>query len=212
MATIPVDTVNGIGRVAPIDRATGLFCWQWLRWFQQLQIISSTIPDVQAEILALQNGLASTNAIVTVLGVRMTAAEANIAANGTAIAGLQVLTGALQITVNQHTLELGNHEARLDALEEYPGFLSVQTVTAAATFTRTVNTILADATSAGFAVKLTAAPVKGEVHNLKKIDGTLNVVTFDGNGKLIDGVATINLLLPEWSLAVVYDGAAWQIL
>lgn len=212
MAAIPVDTVNGIGRVAPIDGATGLFCWQWLRWFQQLQVVSSTIPDVQAEILALQSGLASTNGVVALLGVRMTAAEANIAANGTAIAGLQVLTGALQITVNQHTLQINTLDAEVAALQEYPGFLSVQTVTAAATFARAVNTILADATSAGFAVKLTLSPVEGEVHNLKKIDSTLHVVTLDGNGKNIDGVASIDLLLPEWSLAVVYDGAAWQIL
>lgn len=209
---LPVDPLNGIGRVAPIDRSTGLFVWQWLRWYEQLQIISSTIPDVQAEIVALQQGLASTNSTVTLLGVRMTAAEVAIAANGTAIAGLRVLTGQLKSTVQQHTLELGNHEARLDALEEYPGFLSVRTVSAAATFGRTDNTILADATSAGFAVALTASPVTGEVHNLKKIDATLNVVTLDGNGKTIDGVASIDLLLSGWSFAVVYDGAAWRIL
>ena len=74
----------------------------------------------------------------------------------------------------------------------------------------TDRTILADTSSAGFTVSLEAAPLTGQMHSLKNL--ATNLLTISGNGKLIDGNASISLPVQNNSLTIQYDGTAWRIL
>ena len=77
-----------------------------------------------------------------------------------------------------------------------------------------VFTIFADATSAGFVVSLPAVPNAGEIHNIKKIDQTRNIVTISGNGNSIDKYTTIEMNVPFTSMEVQWSATtgSWFII
>lgn len=71
----------------------------------------------------------------------------------------------------------------------------------------------ADATGGAFTLSLPANPNNNEIHFIKKVDTTVNVVTLSGNGHNIDGVASIALGSAQEALLVQYNGtaAAWRV-
>jgi hypothetical protein len=187
---------------------------EWLRLLNQLKTSSDTTTDNAAAIAALQRALADTNANVAALTGRVTAAEQNITVLQSNVGTLQVQVGGLQIRVNQNSLAITNLEGRVEALETYKTVWPIKSVSANYSVVYGDFTVEVDASSAAVTITLPAgeAAVAGEYHNVKKIDSSLNLVTIDGNGALIDGAATVKLLLSEWSLGLQYDGAAWVIL
>jgi len=85
-----------------------------------------------------------------------------------------------------------------------------------ANYTKTVSdhTILIDAASGNITVTLPAAStVTGIIYNIKKIDGSMNTVTVDGNGsETIDDGLTAVLTTQYESISVQNDGVSWWIL
>lgn len=53
-------------------------------------------------------------------------------------------------------------------------------------------------------------PSSGYV-NVKKVDAGGNAVTIDGNGLLIDGLATKTISTPQQSVTLHGDGTSWGI-
>jgi hypothetical protein len=209
--------------VRPIDKpiftaalvdGRGYVSQTWLPWFNALRISSVATAGNADAIVALEDGLALTESQLAALTARVGTDEANITALQSSVGLLQTQVGGLQLTVNAHTLELGNHEARIEALETYKSTWAIRSVAAAYTVVYGDFTVDVDATAAAITITLPALNdlVTGEYHNVKKTDSTLNKVTIAGNGQLIDGAASIDLLLPEWSVGLQYDGAAWRIL
>ena len=92
------------------------------------------------------------------------------------------------------------------------GSSAIATKTTTYLMVTTDGTILADATSAPFTITLPAVPGSGEKHDVKKIDASANIVTVDGNGKNIDGTATISIKYQNTNVEMQYDSAAWRIL
>jgi hypothetical protein len=95
------------------------------------------------------------------------------------------------------------------------GVFPIATKTTTYTFLNTDYTIRGDTTSAAFSVFLPAAPVHGQVFNIKKIDATVaNALTLDGNGKNIDGAATKVITAQYAGYTVQYDSTSttWNIL
>lgn len=88
------------------------------------------------------------------------------------------------------------------------------TKTGAYTLVNSDDTILADATSAGFTLTLpTAVGITGKCFTIKKIDSSTNIVTVDGNGsETIDGSTTNLLNRINESLKIISDGTNWKIL
>jgi hypothetical protein len=91
---------------------------------------------------------------------------------------------------------------------------TVVTKTSAYTATPSDNTILCDATSAGFTIALPAASGNsGLKYNIKKIDSSVNVVTIDADGaETIDGALTLPLSSQNESYTIQCNGSAWYIL
>ena len=73
-------------------------------------------------------------------------------------------------------------------------------------------TILCDATTAGFTTSIISTPQLGQLLNFKKIDSSANVCTLSGNGKNIDGTATITATTQNQAYTLQYNGTAWYIL
>jgi hypothetical protein len=71
-------------------------------------------------------------------------------------------------------------------------------------------TILADATSTPITITLPTGPSPGEVHNIKKIDATINIVTVSGNGVLVEGAPTALIKRQNVSLEVQFDSTNWR--
>lgn len=94
------------------------------------------------------------------------------------------------------------------------GVLPIVTKTANYTFTTSDYTIRVDATSGVITITLPLAPVHGQVYNTKKIDSTSNAVTLSGNGKLIDGQASMTISNRYNNIMVQYDSTSttWNIL
>lgn len=88
--------------------------------------------------------------------------------------------------------------------------LGTATKTIAYTFAASDYLIVGDTTGGSFSVKLEAAPKTGQIHVLKK-SVAANTLTLDGNGKNIDGVATIAINAQYTSYTVQYDGTVWWI-
>lgn len=89
---------------------------------------------------------------------------------------------------------------------------SLTTKTGAYTLLTTDDTIIADATSAGFTLTLpTAASASaGKIYKIVKVDSTNNQVTIDGNGsETIDGSTTVYLDSQYQSVQIVSDGSNW---
>jgi len=87
---------------------------------------------------------------------------------------------------------------------------TVVTAVAVHAVAATDEVILADATGGAFDVDL-PAPVSGRRLDIKKIDASVNAVTVDGNGALIDGGATWPLAAQWDSVTVVSDGTDWFV-
>lgn len=90
----------------------------------------------------------------------------------------------------------------------------IATITGATTLDDSHYTVRCDATSAGFTVTLpAAASCSGRIYNIKKVDGTSNIVTIDANGsETIDGDATIPLESQGDCLSIQSNGTSWDIL
>jgi hypothetical protein len=95
------------------------------------------------------------------------------------------------------------------------GVLPIAKKTTTYTYTTSDYTILGDTTTAAFSVFLPATPVHGQTFVIKKIDATVaNALTLDGNGKNIDGAATIAITAQWAGYTVQYDttSTAWYII
>jgi len=90
---------------------------------------------------------------------------------------------------------------------------AVVTKTANYTLVYTDYAVDADTTSGGFTLTLpTAVGHAGQEFVIKKGSGDLNLLTVAGTGgELIDGSATVTILMPESSLGFRSTGAAWAI-
>lgn len=89
----------------------------------------------------------------------------------------------------------------------------IRTVTASAVVSIRDGTVLVDATAGAITMTLpAAADASGMVVSVKKIDGSVNAVTIDGNGaETIDGAAT-KVLAAQYNVSTVHcDGTQWWI-
>lgn len=89
---------------------------------------------------------------------------------------------------------------------------AIRTETANYAAVATDETILVNATAGTVVVTLPAAPTTGKKYNVKKVDSTSNTVTVNGNGRNIDGMATVSGTLPYQGWVMQYDGANWFII
>lgn len=64
----------------------------------------------------------------------------------------------------------------------------------------------ADATSAALTLTLSSSPIDGEKHIISKKDSTVNVVMIDGNGKDINGAATLDLTAQYQTKTLIFFG------
>jgi hypothetical protein len=212
-----------MANVRPIDKPVfdaalvdgrGYVSQTWRPWFQGLRSTSVTAAGNSTEITLLEEGLALTNAQLLALTARVTTAEQAIRADQAAIAALQVLSNSLLVTSNAHTLELANHEARIEALETYRATFPIKEVSADYALVYADFTVEVDCTAADTTITLPAAGalVTGEFHNVTKVDSSAHTLTLDGNGKLIDGFDQVLVTDPDTNLQIQFDGAAWRIL
>ena len=94
------------------------------------------------------------------------------------------------------------------------GTINLQTVTKTANYTAASEVvIICDATSGDLTITLpTAVGITGRIYYIKRIDGSANTVTVDGNGsETIDDGLTITLSQYD-CLQIVSDGTEWWIL
>jgi len=68
-----------------------------------------------------------------------------------------------------------------------------------------------DATSAAVTITLPAAPKTGEWKGLKKVDSSANTCTYSGNGKNIEGAATLVYSTQYAHTMAQYDGTQWWL-
>lgn len=71
-----------------------------------------------------------------------------------------------------------------------------------------------DASSAAFTVTLPAGPAPGDTFTFKEAAGSANPVTISGNGKLIEGAASLILNVP-WRCRVLRfsdTGNRWELI
>jgi len=71
--------------------------------------------------------------------------------------------------------------------------------------------IIGNTTAGSFSVLLPAAPAVGDSYCIKK-SVAANTLTLDGNGKNIDGSATISITTRYTSYVVIYNGTEWSII
>lgn len=79
------------------------------------------------------------------------------------------------------------------------------------TITSTDYLVIGDTTSGSFSVLLPASPNIGDVYSVKK-SVAANTLTFSGNGKNIDGAASIAIATQYTSYTVIYNGTEWSII
>jgi hypothetical protein len=89
---------------------------------------------------------------------------------------------------------------------------SILTVTTTYAVAATDNTILCDATAAGFTSTLPASPTTGKVYSFKKIDASGNTCTLSSNGKNIDGAASYATSTQYASVQIQYNGTTWYVI
>lgn len=136
---------------------------------------------------------------VQLASVPTPAPPATVDASGALLAANN-LSDLDDVATARTNLELGNATTQ-----------AIKTVTADYSVLATDYTVLADATAAALTITLPPAPDTGEIHNLKKIDSSANGVTFDGNGKQIEGYNSLLATDPGTSITIEYDGTAWRI-
>ncbi len=69
-----------------------------------------------------------------------------------------------------------------------------------------------DATGGNVTLTLPASPTTGELHNIKRKDGSGNLCVIDGNGKTIDGGASVPMASQYLGISVYYDGTQWWVI
>lgn len=71
-----------------------------------------------------------------------------------------------------------------------------------------------NASGGAFTVSLPARPAPGDTFTLKECAGSANAVTLDGNGKLIEGSATLLLNVPYRCRVLRYSepGDQWEVI
>jgi len=95
------------------------------------------------------------------------------------------------------------------------------TATAASPATKSVSTtylvlpadysVFANAASAGFTISLPATGLTdGQIHNIKKVDQTRNIVTISGNGNSIDKYTSIAMNVPFTNMEIQWNSTAAQ--
>jgi hypothetical protein len=73
-------------------------------------------------------------------------------------------------------------------------------------------TILVDATAKAITIYLMGSPAIGQIIHIKKIDTTNHKVTIHGNGRNIDGAASVALSSPMQGRCCQFDGTNWFII
>ena len=73
-------------------------------------------------------------------------------------------------------------------------------------------TIIGDTTGGSFTVNLPASPTAGDIYIVKKSADAVNTLTLSGNGKNIDGAASVPIVAPYISYTVQYNGTEWSII
>jgi hypothetical protein len=71
--------------------------------------------------------------------------------------------------------------------------------------------VIGDTTSGSFSILLPATPAAGDTYCVKK-SVAANTLTLDGNGKNIDGTASIAITTQYTSYTVIYNGTEWSII
>jgi hypothetical protein len=98
------------------------------------------------------------------------------------------------------------------AMTQSGDVLPIVTKSAAYTVGPNDYSILVDASGGAVVITLPASPVTGQSYNVKKIDASGNSVTISGNGKVIDGAATLSVPGQWQSYYIQYNGTSWSIL
>jgi hypothetical protein len=91
--------------------------------------------------------------------------------------------------------------------------LQTATVKKTAAYTATSDdlSVPCDATSGAVTITLPAAPKTGEWKGLKKVDSSGNACTYSGNGKNIEGAATLVYSTQYQHAMAQYDGTQWWL-
>lgn len=140
-------------------------------------------------------GMTTSISGATIVGKAITGYVAGT--DATALAATDTLLQALQKLQYQNTLQLLSG-------------ISTKTTTYNPTLI-TDKYIRLDATGGAFAVTLLAAPTTGQMMFFKKIDSSTNAITINGNGKTIDGAASVTLSAQWNAIGLIYNGTTWDI-
>lgn len=79
------------------------------------------------------------------------------------------------------------------------------------TIVATDFTVIGNTTGGSFTVNLPASPTTGDCYCVKQV-AAANILTLSGNGKNIDGVASIAMGVQYLSYTVQYNGTEWSII
>lgn len=88
--------------------------------------------------------------------------------------------------------------------------LPVSTKTTTYQIVATDYMICGNTTSAGFTVTLPSSPSTGDSYCIKQV-AAVNTLTVSGNGKNIDGAASVGITIQYMAITVVYNGTEWSI-
>jgi hypothetical protein len=115
--------------------------------------------------------------------------------------------------------QLASTDTLLQAYQKLQYQINVSILQGISTKTTTYNPVVVtdkfirlDATGGAFNVTLMAAPPTGYWCVFKKIDSTANAITISGNGKTIDGNASVTISAQYNALELQYNGTTWDIL
>ena len=146
---------------------------------------------------------------VTSTGMATTLAAATV--TGKLLTGLTAGTDVTQIAATDTILAAFQ---KLEYQENVSLMYGISTKTT--TYNPTVITdkfIRCDATAGAFTITLLAAPTLGQTMFFKKIDSSTNAITVNGNGKNIDGAASITLMQAQYnSFGLIYNGTTWDVI
>ena len=145
---------------------------------------------------------------VTSVGMATTLAAATV--TGKVLTGFSLGTDASQLAAT---------DTLLQAFQKLQYQMNVDYMSGISTKTSTYNPVVVtdkflrlDATSGAFTVTLMAAPPTGYWCVFKKIDSSVNAITISGNGKNIDGSASITIAAQWNAITLQYNGSTWDIL
>lgn len=71
--------------------------------------------------------------------------------------------------------------------------------------------VIGDTTGGSFTINLPATPTAGDMYSVKK-SVAANTLTFSGNGKNIDGAASVGLTTQYDTRTVIYNGTEWSVI